>query len=394
MGCGPGVAGCGATRVTRFVVQFTDSQEFGGAENSLLLLMSGLGGRGWRTMLLHHDQPGLEALVRGASRLGISCQTVPRLRGPLVGAHLQRTIRLLRAERPAIFHAHLTWPLACSPGLLAATLARVPAIVATVQLAGTLPTGLAIPFLRRFAPRLVDRYVAVSDAVAEQLPDLIGVDGSKIRVVHNGIDVAAHVARARRDGALRRQGSTVLTTARLERRKGHRYLLEAASLVPGVRFLLAGDGPERSELEEKIQRAGLGDRVMLLGYREDIPKLLECCDVFAFPSLDEGLPLAVLEAMAARRPVVASAIPSIAEVITHGQTGLLVPPGDPVALAQAIQSLLEDSALVDRLTVAARQRVERSFTVDAMARGVCSVYEELVREGLDASHHAKSLNDK
>jgi glycosyltransferase involved in cell wall biosynthesis len=339
-------------------------------------------------MLLHHDQPGLEALVRGASRLGISCQTVPRLRGPLVGAHLQRMIRLLRAERPRIFHAHLTWPLACSPGLLAATLARVPAIVATVQLAGTLPTGLAIPFLRRFAPRLVDRYVAVSDAVAEQLPDLIGVDGGKIRVVHNGIDVAAQLARAG-EGAPRRPGSTVLTTARLEWRKGHRYLLEAATLLPGVRFLLAGDGPERSELEEKIQRAELGDRVMLLGYREDIPKLLECCDVFAFPSLDEGLPLAVLEAMAAGRPVVASAIPSVAEVITHGQTGLLVPPGDPVLLAQAIQSLLKDSALVDRLTVAARQLVERCFTVDVMARGVCSVYEELVRKGLDASHRPK-----
>ena len=293
-------------------------------------------------------------------------------------------IRLLRAERPAIFHAHLTWPLACSAGLLAATLARVPAIVATVQLAGELPTGPGIPVLRRFAPLLVDRYVAVSDAVAGRLRDLLGVESDKVRVVHNGIDVAAQLARAG-DGAPRRPGSTVLTTARLEWRKGHRYLLEAATLLPGVRFLLAGDGPERSELEEKIQRAELGDRVILLGYREDIPKLLECCDVFAFPSLDEGLPLAVLEAMAARRPVVASAIPSVAEVITHGQTGLLVPPGEPVALAQAIQSLLGDSALVDRLTVAARQRVERCFTVDAMARGVCSVYEELVREGLDAA---------
>src|SRR5262249_44896941 len=137
----------------------------------------------------------------------------------------------------------------------------------------------------------------------------------------------------------------VLTAARLAEQKGLCYLLKAAALLPQAMFVLAGEGPERAVLEAQAAELGLNKRVLFLGHRHDVPDLLACCDLFVLPSLFEGLPLSILEAMAAKKPVIASAVGGNNEVIVHGETGLLVRPADPAALASAIQAILSDPDL-------------------------------------------------
>src|SRR4029453_11595231 len=137
----------------------------------------------------------------------------------------------------------------------------------------------------------------------------------------------------------------ILTPARLHPQKGHEYLLAAAAQIPDATFVLAGDGPLRSELEVRARELGIAGRCLFLGERADVPDLLAAADLFVLPSLFEGLPVSILEAMAAGRPVVATAIGGTDEVVTTEQTGLLVPPRDPVAIAAAIRGLRAEPAL-------------------------------------------------
>jgi hypothetical protein len=184
----------------------------------------------------------------------------------------------------------------------------------------------------------------------------------------------------------------VLVCARLDEQKGHDVLLEAAARLPEVMFILAGDGPERGRLEAQAAALGLTDRVRFLGQRDDVPALLGACDVFALPSLYEGSSLAVLEAMSAGCTVVTSDIPGTNELVIDGQTGLLTPPGDPGALADALRRTLSDPDRRRRLGDSARARVLAEFTADAMARSVTSVYAELLGEagsgGSDRPDHS------
>jgi glycosyltransferase involved in cell wall biosynthesis len=156
------------------------------------------------------------------------------------------------------------------------------------------------------------------------------------------------------------------------------YLLEAAAMVPDALFVFAGDGPERDSLKELARTLGVEGRVRFLGHRKDVPQLLASCDLFVLPSLYEGLPLSVLEAMAAGTPVVATSIRGTDEAVIDGVTGRLVPPEDPVALASAIRTMLTERSLAARLAEAGKTRVREVFSADAMVRGVTQVYDELV----------------
>jgi hypothetical protein len=168
--------------------------------------------------------------------------------------------------------------------------------------------------------------------------------------------------------------------ARLDEQKGHEVLLEAAASLPEVIFVLASEGPKRARLEARSAALGLGGRVRFLGQRDDVGELIELCDVFALPSLYEGSSLSLLEAMSAERPAVTSDIPGTDKLVTDGVTGLLTPPGDPVALAATLRRVLGDPELRRRLGRRARRRVLSKFTIDVMARTVTSVYRELLED--------------
>jgi glycosyltransferase involved in cell wall biosynthesis len=182
-----------------------------------------------------------------------------------------------------------------------------------------------------------------------------------------------------------RELPVIFTAARLHNQKGHAHLLEAAALVPDALFLLAGDGPERARLEGRARQLGIEGRVRFLGQRRDIPELLAICDLFVLPSLYEGLPLSLLEAMAAGKPVIAAAIPGNDEIIIDGKTGLLVPPGSAADLAASIRRLLSDSALAAQFAEAGKDRVVRNFSAQAMAGRVTQIYDELLESRYEAN---------
>jgi glycosyltransferase involved in cell wall biosynthesis len=233
----------------------------------------------------------------------------------------------------------------------------------------------------RAVSRGVHRYLAVSGHVRERLAAL-GVPAAKLRVVRNGVDPGrfeqpvAHVFRSELAGNTGRP--IVLTVARLAPQKGLEFLLRAAAMLPEATFVIAGDGPARSILAAQAESAGLADRVRFLGSRRDVPDLLAACDVFVLPSLIEGLPLSVLEAMAAARPVVATRVPGTDETVVDGETGMLVPPRDPEALAHAIRSVLSDPERASRFGSAGRARVLGDFSTRRMVSAVEQQYEELL----------------
>jgi glycosyltransferase involved in cell wall biosynthesis len=376
--------------VARSIFFYTDSNVLGGAEKSMFMLLESwllesVDREQWRPTLLLDDQPGAEVLAERAAALGVPVRLVGPLPLGLGGAReVPGLVRLLRRERPEVFHAHMSSPVACKWGLAAAVAAGVPAVLGTVQVGGYEPPDRAADLQLRALTRGVDRYLAVSHGIANELVERLHWPRQKIDVVYNSVDLArvdVEVPAGLREQLGGGEGRPlVLTPARLDAQKGHRTLFEAIPQVPDATFLLAGEGPDREPLEALAAQLGIADRVRFLGRREDVPELLAAADVFALPSLYEGSSLAVLEAMAARIPIVSSAIGGTEELIEDGRSGLLVAPGDPEALATALRRVLGDAELRKGLASRARERVEAGLTREQMAARVSGVYRELLGE--------------
>jgi glycosyltransferase involved in cell wall biosynthesis len=370
------------TTLPRQIYFFVDSSEFGGAEKALLTLIRGLDRERWTSSLVYHPGPGVEPLAAEAAAASCELIPVPPMPEGLVGARRAASFSgLLRRRRPDVFHAHLTWPIACKFGLMAAVAGRVPAVVATHHLVPPFVLTRRADFQQRLLGSWVDRRIAVSEDTARSLVALFGWPREKIEVVHNGIPLPAQPVAA--DPELRaelRQGqlAIVLVPARLDPLKGHEVLLEAARTLEGVQVAFAGDGPERARLEGLVDELALSGRVNFLGFREDMPRLFASADVVVLPSLAEGLPLSLLEAMAAGTPVVATAIGGTDEAVEDGITGLLVPPSDAPALAAAVERVLADPEEARRRAEAGAARVASLFAADRMVERVEALYEELL----------------
>jgi glycosyltransferase involved in cell wall biosynthesis len=366
----------------RRVVHFTDSAGFGGAERQILTLIEHLDRGRWDPVLAHHGSLGIQPLVDGARALGVPDVVIPPMPDGVAGApRVPATARRLRGLGADVLHAHLTWPLAAKWPLAAGVAARLPAVLATVQLYLPFEATRATLLQHRVLSRRVGRYICVSRFVADACISHVGWPAGRVSVVHNGIDPAPWEhgdAQAGRSALGAGEAPVALTLARLDPQKGLEVLVEAAARTPGVRFAIAGEGPERPALEAQIARLELADRVTLLGRREDAPDLLAGCDLFVLPSRFEGLPVSVVEAMAASRPVVATAIGGTDEAVVEGETGLLVPAGDAAALAAAVGRIASDGGLRDAMGAAGRERALAAFTAAEMARAVEATYVELL----------------
>jgi len=372
--------------MARSVYFFTDSNEYGGAEAALLLLLEHLDRSNWTPTLLHN--PRAAQLAEAATALGATVRSVRSL--PLSAKSLigvPEFARELQRDRPAVFHAHLTWPLASFYPLAAAVLARVPAVVATFHLFPPGSFRRRSLFQARLLGRGVGRAIAVSQAIADLVVDVLGWPADKVTVIRNGVSIER--LQRSRDPALRQAltaGSddfVFLTTARLDAQKGLDVLLRAARSVNGARFVIVGSGPERARLEAEAATLGLGGRVVFLGQRDDVPALLAASDAFVLPSRFEGTPLALLEAMAVGKPVIASAIPGTDEVVVDGESGLLVSSGDSSGLASALRRIVDAAELRTRLGAAARRRAETEFSAGSSTKRVMAVYDSLLQARRD-----------
>jgi glycosyltransferase involved in cell wall biosynthesis len=240
------------------------------------------------------------------------------------------------------------------------------------------------PIVRHFT----DKSIAVSDEIRQRCIKNQGVSPEKIITIPTAVDVEKFCGRTSRDQlrvqlGINASSPLVGTVARLVTPKRLDFLLDAARLVcdavPQARFLIIGDGPLRDELERQAKQLDLApDYVRFLGSRLDIPDLLSALDIFVLSSEIEGLPVAMLEAMAASRPVVATQVGGIPQVIQNGQNGLLVPPKDPTGLAKAILTLIEDGDLRESMAQEGYRTVETRFSVDVVSKQVIALYDDLL----------------
>jgi glycosyltransferase involved in cell wall biosynthesis len=370
--------------MARSVYYFTDSRQRGGAEAALLLLIENLDREKWEPTFVHGPSPALAPVAAAAAELGARVRPFPDVSlGPRGARAMARLVRDLQRERPSVFHAHLAWPLAARLPLCAALVARVPAVVATFHLFPPAPLRRTTLLQGRLLARRMGRAIAVSQAIATSLEDALGWPPRKIEVIRNGIDVERFRGTAdrglHRDLAAGSDDLVFLTVARLDRQKGVDVLLRAVQSVYGARFVIVGAGDERAQLEHAAESLGVRERVLFLGPRDDVPALLAASDAFVLPSRFEGTPLALLEAMAAGKPVVASAIPGTDEIVADGETGLLVRPNDSDALAAALRRVVSDPGLRARLGAAAGRHAAAAHSAAASTRRVEAVYETLLQ---------------
>jgi glycosyltransferase involved in cell wall biosynthesis len=303
-----------------------------------------------------------------------------RLRAPSL---MLRIGRFLRERDIDVAHVHNLAPLLYG-GLPARLLG--PARPAVIYSEHNQIYRLDARARRRFRGyvKLADVVLAVSQELRSTLVDQLRIS-RPVRVLHNGIDPAAFAAadgpRIRRELGCRDGEFLVGTAVVLSEQKGIRYLLDAARIVratdPALRFLIAGDGPLRAELERQAAALDLRDTVRFLGFRADVPQFIAALDAYVLPSLWEGLPLALLEAMAGGKPIVATRVGGNPEIVDDGDNGLLVPSRDPSALARAILALRGDVALRERMRRNNLDKFAHRFSVDSMARAHLELYREI-----------------
>lgn len=350
---------------------------YGGARQ-VRYLVEGLAGRGVDCLLVVPEDSPLARMTWNAR-----ARVVPlRMAGDLDLGLVARLSRVIRAYAPDLVHVHSRrggdWF-----GGLAARLSGVPCVLTRRVDNPEKPWVAALKY------RLFDRVVAISEAVVAALE----ASGAKVTpaLIRSAVDPAAVACDCDRD-AFRAgfdipAGAPVLgMVAQFIPRKGHETLLEVLPIVlrqdPDTHVVLFGQGPLQEDIRRSASLQGVDSRVRFAGFRTDMERLYACLDVLVHPAREEGLGVALLQAGAAAVPVVACRAGGIPEVIVHGETGLLVPPGDVRGLAEAICRLIEFPEQRRAMGTAARRRVEEAFSVDAMVDQYQDLYAEVL--GRDA----------
>ena len=299
---------------------------------------------------------------------------------------------LARREGIDIIHAHL--PDCAILGGIVGKLSGA-RVVATYHGLGILPSNrnrldprnlLRLMFYR-LAARLCDRSIAVSEPVSQMLRDVLRTEPRRIAVIANGADVAEYEEPADLNAVLRRLGlsstnAIVTCVGRLVHNKGHKFLIQSMRDVvrshPHAILILVGDGPAKGELTRLVFDLQLEGHVRILGERSDVRELLAISHVFVLPSFAEGISIALLEAMAAGMPVVATAVPGNEEVVVDKETGLLVPARDSTRLASALCDVLADPGRAKRMGALGKLRVKTHFNFEATRRQTEQLYDELI----------------
>lgn len=335
-------------------------------------LLDGLAARGVENVLLCPPEQPLTRVVTSARVVSV----------PMRGDHdiglAPRLMRALSAEAPDVVHVHSRRG-ADSFGGLAAWLAGVPAVL-TRRVESREP-----PFWLRWKCRPYGAIVAISQAIAAELVQA-GLAAHRLRVIPSAVDAArfrpdpAARARLAERFSLRPNELALGLVAQLIERKGHRFAFDAVAALAErgapIRLICFGRGPLEAELRTVVRARGLDDRIVFAGFEPDMARWLPGLDALVHPVRREGLGVAVLEAMSAGLPVVAAAAGGLVDVIEDGRDGLLVPAGDATAIATALERLLKDQDLRERLGQAARQRVSRDFSIDAMTNAYAALYRE------------------
>lgn len=351
-----------------------------GSENHLLTLLPGLASHDYEPEMLAladgHDRP--EAFVERMRRSGVVTR-IMRISRDVDVSLLPRLAAAVARGRFGVVHTHLLH--ADLYGRPAARLAGT-RVVSTYHCDDPFHLIRGIRQIDAVTARLCSRIICISCAVRDFVRDRLGVPPDRLDVIYYGLqtpDTVQGPSQLRTSLGIGPDAPLIGIVARLTAQKGHQYLLEAmrtvAERVPSVRLVIVGDGELRQDLERACAKLGLEGRVCFLGYRPDAAQLMREFDIFVLPSLFEGLGMVFLEAMAAAKPIVATRISAIPEIVLDGETGLLVPPRDSAALAEALYELCANPGRGVQLGSRGRERLERVFTVEGMIEATARVYD-------------------
>jgi glycosyltransferase involved in cell wall biosynthesis len=358
--------------------QIDAGKEWRGGQRQSLYLARELVAKGYPFRFV--VQPGSPLHEKAASE-GLPVLPLPMKSELSFGAAL-RLARRMRRERCVLAHFHDAH--AVSVGGLACRRANVPIRIISRRVDFPLKANA---LSRAKYTKDIDRIIAISEGVRDVLING-GIAANAIDVVPSGIDFSAFDevkdrTFLRTEFGFAPDDFLAGIVAALEDHKGHRYLIEAARIIrsraPKVKIIVVGKGSLELELDKQARDLRVDDLVFFLGFREDVPRLLASLDVFVLSSYLEGLGTSIMDAMASRLPVVASAVGGIPEVVADGETGLLVAPRSPAALAEAILKLHDDRGLARRLGERGYDVVHEKFSSESMARRIIAIYERIAR---------------
>jgi glycosyltransferase involved in cell wall biosynthesis len=371
-----------------FSLHVDTARTWRGGQNQVLLTVNGLRAIGERAALVAH--PDGELRRRAAEGLEL-VPLAPRTEMDLTAAW--RFARVIKRLAPDVIHAHDPHGVAMASLALSlgasSSQGRLPALVASRRVDFHLKGNS----FSRWKYRQVDCFIAASEAIRQMLVT-DGVPADRTVTVHEGIDIdhvlAAPPVNVHEAFWLPHHAPVVGNVAALVPHKGQRYLVDAAHLVvreiPDARFIILGDGELREHLEKQVREHHLEKHVLLPGFRTDVLGCIKGFDLFVMSSVTEGLGTSVLDAMACRRPIVATRTGGIPEIVEDGVNGLLTAPRDAASLAAAIVRALNDEGLRQRMGEAGFARVRERFTVERMVEQTSAIYARVA-----GRHHVEDI---
>jgi glycosyltransferase involved in cell wall biosynthesis len=355
-----------------------------GMEKHLLTLLPCLNGPAYEItfLILYDPRHPVAGYCRLLAQRGILTHTIP-IRRDADPVSFFRIVRYLRTMRPALVHTHLIH--GDLYGITAAKLAGISCIISSKHNDDAFRQHGLLKAVNFVLNRNISRVIAISDWVREFTHRVERVPLEMMQTIYYGIDAPRPSAErvAVRAGLGIGSDETVLgIIARLVEQKGHRYLIEALAKAVqqhrNLRLLIVGSGAHEDDLKTRVRQCGLEKAVLFTGYRSDTVEILSAIDIFVHPSLWEGFGLSVLEAMAMGKPVIATRVSALPELIEDTVSGFLVTPRDADALAEVIILLAGDALLQQRIGEQARQRCHREFSVERMSAATMALYGEVL----------------
>jgi len=366
------------------VIHLVEDLKIGGAERVIADIAEGLDRKRFDASVWCVTRGGETADELLEKGIEVHILGISSYRNPL---NVFRLTRLLRKSKPEIVHTHGYF--ASVIGRLAAKNAHIPVIAAHVHSTYWEYKKRHLLIEKKLS-RFTHKIICCSQAVENFVKNFEKIKDDKTIVIYNGVDEERFsplkaTTSIRAELGIDEEFSVVGTVSSLAPHKGHEYLIQAASLVldafPSAKFLIVGEGPLRKKLEDQAKKLNIHPAVIFTGARKDIPEMLSLIDVFVLPSFSrEGLGIAIIEAMAAEKPVVATDIGGIPEAVQGGETGLLVPPGNPDALARAIIELLQNPEKAKEMGKSGRARFKKKFTKKKMLSEIENVYHSLINQ--------------
>jgi len=363
------------------VLQLIDGLNVGGAEMLFIDLIRGLTMNNYEVVVGYSTPGPLEKKLRDMNLRLVNLPHFFRV-DPIL---FFRICLLILREKPDIVHTHLF--KSDFHGRIAAWLCRTPLIISTIHNNNAWVRKFPLGRIYGWTAGLAHCIIAVSDKVREYHIQYTHTDARKIEVISNGVDISRFAGTDVDPCAIRKElcidqtAPLIGVIGRLEPQKDHENFLKAASLIakkmPAARFLVVGDGSLRDALIGQTSQMQLTDRVIFTEIRQDIPAILSALDVLVISSRWEGLPVTLLEALAARCVVVATQVGGISDVVRSEESALLVPAEDPASLAEACLRVLHDRDLAQRLAKAGFERVSSQFGIDAMIQKTIESYQTL-----------------